>query len=423
MIKKYKSLNEKYIYDIIIIGCGISGLYTAYKLLLKNKDLKILILEKNNYIGGRIKTTYLNFKSKKFTYENGAGRLNENHKLFLQLINDLSLSNKLIEISGDVEFINDKNYSMPKKFKNKTMFDYLDIVIEKSKGVKKENLIKYSFIDYASQILNKDEIQFLKESSGSYYGRLVFANAYNSLKIFKTGIRGDIPYFILRDGFSTITKKLTKIIEEKNTVIKINNDVKEIIESNNIFKIKSNNDYYNSKKVIYAGNKESLLRFNYLKKYNKTIDSICSESLLRIYSIFDEIWFKNYGKITTNNKLRFIIPIDKKGGLIMISYCDNKYATYWKKIFEKKKLNKEIVNNVNEIFSKNIKEPVYTDFCYWEYGKNYWKPNVNSTKINNRIMKLDKNKEFYIIGETYSENQGWIEGALENSEKLIKKYF
>ena len=36
------------IYDYIIIGAGISGLYTAYQLLKKNKDLNILILEKNN---------------------------------------------------------------------------------------------------------------------------------------------------------------------------------------------------------------------------------------------------------------------------------------------------------------------------------------------------------------------------------------
>ena len=37
-------------------------------------------------------------------------------------------------------------------------------------------------------------------------------------------------------------------------------------------------------------------------------------------------------------------------------------------------------------------------------------------------MKLDKNKELYIVGEPYSETQGWIEGALENCDKFLKKY-
>jgi protoporphyrinogen oxidase len=42
-------------YDYIIIGAGISGLYTAY-LIKKHKNSKILILEANNYIGGRMGT-------------------------------------------------------------------------------------------------------------------------------------------------------------------------------------------------------------------------------------------------------------------------------------------------------------------------------------------------------------------------------
>ena len=40
------------IYDYIIIGAGISGLYNAY---LLDKKYSVLVLEKNDYIGGRIK--------------------------------------------------------------------------------------------------------------------------------------------------------------------------------------------------------------------------------------------------------------------------------------------------------------------------------------------------------------------------------
>ena len=41
-------------FDIIIIGGGISGLHTYYKLIQQNKYNKILLLEKNDYFGGRI---------------------------------------------------------------------------------------------------------------------------------------------------------------------------------------------------------------------------------------------------------------------------------------------------------------------------------------------------------------------------------
>ena len=43
-------------YDYIIIGAGISGLYTAYLIKKHKANSKILILEANNYIGGRMGT-------------------------------------------------------------------------------------------------------------------------------------------------------------------------------------------------------------------------------------------------------------------------------------------------------------------------------------------------------------------------------
>ena len=43
--------NSKKIYDVIILGAGISGLGSAYN-LLRNKNSSFLILEKNEGVGG-----------------------------------------------------------------------------------------------------------------------------------------------------------------------------------------------------------------------------------------------------------------------------------------------------------------------------------------------------------------------------------
>ena len=39
------------------------------------------------------------------------------------------------------------------------------------------------------------------------------------------------------------------------------------------------------------------------------------------------VWF-NIIKSTTNNNLRMVLPIDYKNGIIMISYCDTKFAHF-----------------------------------------------------------------------------------------------
>ena len=49
---------SKEVYDVIIIGGGISGLYTAWR-LANSTDLRILVLEATNRFGGRFMTCHL----------------------------------------------------------------------------------------------------------------------------------------------------------------------------------------------------------------------------------------------------------------------------------------------------------------------------------------------------------------------------
>jgi hypothetical protein len=50
----FKDLHTKAQYDIAIIGAGIAGLYTAYRLLEHKPKLKIAIFERLNRTGGRL---------------------------------------------------------------------------------------------------------------------------------------------------------------------------------------------------------------------------------------------------------------------------------------------------------------------------------------------------------------------------------
>ena len=37
-------------YDVILVGAGPTGIFCAYELITKNKDLKVLLVEKGNDI-------------------------------------------------------------------------------------------------------------------------------------------------------------------------------------------------------------------------------------------------------------------------------------------------------------------------------------------------------------------------------------
>ena len=446
--------------DIIIIGGGIAGLYCFHQLQKKfseennhnkKQNYKISLFEKNDYFGGRCLTTYKKFKkikidkisNKIIQYEKGAGRLNKNHKLFLSLIQELDLEQDLIEISGNTEILPSKNYDLKPIFKNKSSFTYIKKVIKQAKLFIKnkkniQKLQKYTFIDYAKTILNSEQINFLLDFSG-YYGELVYENAYDAIRLFEEGISNSLKYYVLKHGFSSVIDKLVCKINQTSKIhnqvhnqkLFLNQELLKIKELGNTYVLNINNNIYQTKYLILALPKPALLKFNYLNIYNPELNSVSCKPLCRIYSIFPKPWFQNLEKSTTNIKLRYIIPINKQTGLVMISYTDSKYALYWKKFLNKsnKELNKELLKQLSLLYSTeemkklNIKAPIYNSINYWNCGVGYWKPKVNSITMSKKILKLNKNRNLYIIGENYSQNQGWIEGALESVHELFKKYF
>lgn len=405
------------IYDIIIVGSGISGLNTAYQ-LLKEKSLSILILEKNDYLGGRIKTERYKINNHTYQFEEGAGRFNKNHKLLLNLLKELDLDKHIINIDSNISFQPSTPYN--EKFIGKSPFIYINIVIDESKKIKKSELQKYTFIEYAKNVLNENEIKFILDSFG-YYQQLIKMNAYNAIKLFSYGMNPSLQFYSLKCGLDKIIEKLYEKIKNNCTLL-LNSDVIKINYDNH-FDVILKDKTYKSKICILAIPKPNLLKFDILKNYRNSLKSIGTKSLCRIYSIFkkNDIWFKDIEKTTTNSNTRYIIPIDKENGLIMISYSDSKFANNWLKLKnESEKLFiKELKNNIYKTFNKRIENPIYTQMCYWKVGTAFWLKNKDSKILSKNILNLDKKMPLYICGENYSETQGWMEGALESSFNVI----
>lgn len=408
--------------DIIIIGSGISGLNIAYQLLKDNPKLKILILEKNNYIGGRIKTETYKIKSHTYRYEEGAGRFNDNHKLLHNLIKELGLEDNIIKINADISFYPSTAYN--EKYLHKSPFQYINIVIKESKKENIKTLQKYTFIEYAKTVLDEEDVKFILDSFG-YYAQLVKMNAYNALKLFNDGMNPNLNFYTLNNGLSSIIDNLSAYIIRDNGKILLDNYVSKVEYSNMLFNVYSNDKIYRSKNCIMAIPKPDLLKFTILKDYKPLIKSINTKSLCRIYAIFDkkDIWFKDISKSTTNNNSRYIIPIDKKNGLIMIAYSDSKFANYWNKLenTNEELFKNRLKDNIYKTFNKKIADPIYLKKCYWTLGTGFWRKNIDSKIVSKKMIQPNTTIPLYICGENYSENQGWIEGALETSYEVIKK--
>ena len=408
-------------YDIVIVGGGISGLYMYYKLLPNTKN--ILLLEKNRSFGGRIYQHEEKFNGEMLSFPAGAARFNKNHERVIKLLRDFELLDfrKDKGFPAKIHFIDSKN-QFSQKFNNKNGFEYIKKLLKKVDKNDFESLKQYSFQEYANLHLPSDEVEFLLVASG-YSGQLKKMNMYDAYNLFKEGIRDDIQYY---GGYfhKLIDKIVSKLIKMKCKLY-LNSEVKNIRYSNEdrCYIVRYNNTEVKTNKIVLSLPKPALLKLSILEPIHQILEkSIDCKPLCRVYAKYkkEDVWFADIIKTVTNNPLRFIIPIDIEKGIIMISYTDDIYTNYWEKRQGNQGLLKKTVKRlVNNTFKIDSPQPEKVWVFNWNCGVGYWKKRMDSKTISEFLINPIEN--IYICGENYSLVQSWIEGALESCDRVIKK--
>lgn len=411
------------IYDIIIVGGGMAGLYTQYKLLKRYKNKKILLIERDNRLGGRIYTHKVTVKGIKHSMEAGAGRFNDNHKCFKKLINDVGLTKQIIEIPSKASHIVTKSKWKKNEVSKYSPYDFLDIIIKKTKLTKE--MKKMSFSEWLNKNIDPDIVDYLKAIYP--YKDLFKTNAYDALNLYKTDLNNNNTFYVLGGGLYQLVDGLSKRIKSTGGLIKLNTELKSIDDLEDYYIIKTNKCNYFCKNIILTGQRPDLLKIKYLNNLKPLINSVRNTPLCRFYFIFDTkkcSWFKNIKKTITDSRLSYFIPINHNTGLVMISYIDEYNAIYLKKMENesKSKLINFLLKECERIFGiKKIPKPIWAKSFFWENGVGYWKKGYDSKHIEKKMTKPYRDDNIFICGENYSSRyQCWIEGALETSDNVLK---
>ena len=403
-----------------IIGSGITGLYLAYKLLLNGvPSADIVIFEGSQRIGGRIYTN----EHKGFRYSVGAGRLGNKHKYVMKLIKDFNLQDQMITISKNTNYfiegrlMNEQRLLKHYNSKFKSLKELWGYAIEKNKGNKYDPNL-YNLHNYFSLILSANEVELLKVSLG-YLGEMYDMNAYNGLLTLRKDFDiSNNDFFVLRDGIQILCDVLYKYIVDAGVSVKFSSILEDIKDNKKTIKV--NGNIYNYSKLYLTLKRSDYMKINYFKKYDYLFNTVSDGHLLRIFAQYKDVWFKDMPKILTQNKLQFIIPIDYNSGLIQISYSDRYNADFWNAFKTEKDVKKYLTKILNEMFpEKNIKEPEWITMHFWESGDHMWNVGVNTKNIQYKIDEIFIPKDIYILGETYSERQAWVEGAIETVHKKL----
>jgi hypothetical protein len=204
----------------------------------------------------------------------------------------------------------------------------------------------------------------------------------------------------------------------------------------------------------------------------KDINSIQPMSLLKINLYFDRPWWADgstgqppvlagpsFADLPINSIYPFYtvqtapgVPDNGKPAALTI-YCDFTNTIFWqglqnvgakfdsplqKEHSEKpqvlfpasEKVVEEAIKQIKSLFSTHyVPEPVLTSYRSWDgendfpHAYHQWALNTNDREVIARMVKPLDDEDIFTCNETWSDMQGWVNGSLRSSEKMLNDHF
>ena len=406
------------LYDTIVVGGGIAGLYCAARLSAKGES--VLVLEKGGYLGGRIYT------HPKKGYECGAARFHSSHYLLRELVRKYGL--KTYALSKGSDF-----YSLRM---GGELFEGTDVFFEEyTKGVVRElrrkvpmrTLKLHTMAEICAKHLTPNEYHLWVDLFG-YTSELSILNAYDAIRMLTEEFVGK-NYYVVVGGMTQIIKGLERDIKKNKGIIKMNAPVVHVgaIETGVMVRGSHKDEEYIARRCILA---VPQLALRSLLPSTRDLQCVQPAPLLRVYAQYKptrqpngktEVWFAGMKRRMTDSFLRYIIPIREDTGMIMVSYTDGLDTEMIPKgeVSAKKTIQKELKAMCPD---RNIPDPFYFKMHMWPDGAYYWKGGCDSGEVSERMIQpMGKKMPLYVCGESFSRKQAWVEGALETARNVLRR--
>ena len=420
-------------YDIIIIGSGIAGLYSAYNIRKLAPNTSLLVLEKykKQWIGGRLNNQ--EFYGTTVVTGAGIGRKDKDH-LLQELLNNLHI--KYTDFNLDVNYANNEPVNV------NAVFSLLKREYNKMTKELKENgsggQINKTFKQFAKPLLGaKLYDNFLETTGYSDYededvAQTLYKYGMDDNSVGLTGLH--IPWHQL---IQTLVHKVgTQFVKSSSNVTNIRSLTSGtgLVPCNYELETEQGLKYYCNKIILATTitgihkllvqilDKSQFSLYNYIK----------GQPFLRLYAKFPkasaEIMRKYVPTYTVvSGPLQKIIPMSSDKGVYMIAYSDNANAEGLKDNLKNTEKNRAFFSKLLEealnIETNSLQITALLDF-YWPIGTHYYSPLPKNMTMS-RSEFIDKAQHplpnVLVVGEVVAENQGWTEGALDSVAKTVTK--
>ena len=399
-------------YDIIIVGSGIAGLYSAYNIKQMAPKTSFMVLEKykKQWIGGRLNNE--EFYGTQVVTGAGIGRKEKDY-LLVDLLDKMGV--KYSEFDINMNYILKHPVSIAK------------IVKELRQEYRRQSEPVTTFRHFAKAYLGAAEYNKFITSVG--YTDYEDEDVYQTL--YKYGMDDNSAGWTgLSIPWHQLVQKLVHAIGSQH--VRASNNVESVVKVQDnpcLFELTTEKGVkYYCEKVIIA---TTITGIHKLLPQYKIYNQIKPQPFLRLYAKFPKesalIMRQMVPTYTiVSGPLQKIIPMSLDKGVYMIAYSDNKNALLLKDHLENNAKNREFFCDLLEktlgIPSNTLQITALLNF-YWPVGTHYYLP-LDHTKRKDFIDKAQHPMpNMLVVGEVVAENQGWTEGALDSVKKVLNMNF
>jgi monoamine oxidase len=418
--------------SIIILGAGLAGLSAAYS--LQKKGYGVTIIEGRDRVGGRIDTRLVD-KEENLSIEMGAEWIGKKHQRMLDLCAHFHLP--LIIHRLRTHLIYKGKYFKPNQWKlSQGWQDRIQKIVHDFPQMTKEQLEELNSKDWwhfllRNHIPQRDlEIMNLFESTD--YGESIrFTSALEVITdMFSGGDTGLECFYRIGQGNSCLPNALAKEIGSAH--IHLNKIVKKIHQEKGKVEITCADDStYTADKIIVSLPASALTKIQWTPHLpankNDAIWSLNYSRILKVALLFkNRFWKAETFEMITDQLPQYIYHATqnqpgKKG--VLTSYSVGSRAEILARMPEEQRVEEflrtieipfgKVGDKIEKVISYYWAEDPFTQGAYALYEKNL--------RLDCKEILASPFENIFFCGEHTAVNQGFMEGALESAERVVKE--
>ena len=418
--------------DIVVVGGGVGGLYTAFALSRSQDVRSVHVLEARGSIGGRIRTKYA--PSGAPLYEEGAWRISNEHTRMMRLCADLGL--EMLEVDSEG----------PGSFRKWLDPGACEVPASPAPEAACPSGALSSW-DAAAERLGVRGADLEGARSG-YAGMGIMASGSDAygVETAEKATRASARYYVPRGGMSKICERLREEFERrprcrvhlKTRVVDVrlsDSDCYMVLCEERVGDNTFSGKTFRADAVVAAAPPSHVAKWESVRLHLAPIlAALESVPLLKVFSEAAPAFAKATGlagrpfHVKANTLGQQIISNTYPGtSLVQLAYCAGQRAEALEHLRLcgdvmgplAREISGLVSSDAQEMLERAIVSEAHT-VHFWSEAVHVWKPSYNldvAVKSPQAcLMPHVALPRFFLCGEAFSTIQGWGEGALQTAE-------